>query len=843
MNQDGYSSLYVSTSQRCLSSIIVSGSFKQDSVLVVKKITGVDASGQYIWTQAGQSIFSANPTTITLHERTCASTWFILGNTDQTSTSPWTDVTFVGQTPVSKKRVTTCYKYNNYSSECAAASEGAYCMDTGVCGCLQNLDCFSNTDFPYCKPDKTCDRCTLLRNSTNPFGDHLFCRTRYPGFRFRPGSNIVLFTEQVAPDNYYREVCVRDGQSGACQRCNQAPSIPGLNHTVTDPRALLGAAGSVHCSTMLPNKPVCMDYWYHLFANAGSLYNPNLAGACAPCSANSQCYYALPNTPSCQNSTGSCVKCTNNDGCRGTGGNNCQSDGTCLTCKSNSDCGIKDVGREPVCNKKDGICKLCARNSECVGTTGANCQSTGQCASCKTDADCGSLDGGEIPQQKICDPGRGLCVSSCRTNLDCEHSTTGTNCMVDGTCLSCKTDADCGKLDGGEHPGDPRCNAKLGICDTPFKCLNNSMCNNTANCQADGSCLACVPDSCGVLDNDGQPNCNVTSRLCVSKCKTNSDCQDTQGSNCQKDGLCKSCTSNTDCGENDGGEKPDEITCNTVTGLCGPCMSNSDCPTTAANCGQTGVCFSCSAPGKNCETMDGPPNSTIQPHCDAYSGICITGCTADVHCTDDCLPHCDLDRHCCVECLQNSDCPHPNWRGSALQRTTCAKDTFTCKNGCSVDADCPPSVPACGTDGKCTQCVTDAHCQGDLTACDTATGQCVQCKMDKHCAHFGSKACSVTEHRCVACLYDSHCMPGLYCLTEQTTCHQCVYDSHCPSNQYCGDQYTCIRGSRGNLNIGALIGIGIAGFVVLLLVVVVIILWRRHKRDPLSSSAYDTRMM
>eukprot|EP01126_Amoeba_proteus_P008126 TRINITY_DN12995_c0_g1_i1.p1 TRINITY_DN12995_c0_g1~~TRINITY_DN12995_c0_g1_i1.p1 ORF type:complete len:846 (+),score=84.53 TRINITY_DN12995_c0_g1_i1:236-2773(+) len=833
--------LYLTTSHRCVHSFIVSGPFETNTPITVERVESLTTAGHYVWAKVAESTTEESGTTILLPEHVCASSWRLTSSTSQNG-SPWKDITMMVKshtTRVGERRAISCDTPDIYPPECGSASEGAKCLGSLVCGCDVDRDCFPNNDFPYCNVDThQCERCTFLAPGGNSYNDHYFCRTRYPGYDAQPTTKDRLPSELAAPQNFYREVCIRAPQdaAGACQRCSQAP-LQSQFKFPTQP-SNEGASGTFFCNQIRPTKPICMDLQYHKDIGRTDLFDVNLRGACVPCNTSAQCARALPSTPVCEPTDGGCHACKTNLGCVGTGGNNCQADGTCVSCTSNEQCGANDGGEttnSPICDTSTGICGVCQTNAQCTGTPGANCQEDGSCQNCQSDADCGNKDGGESKGQPLCDTNTHICISLCQSNDDCSQGNLGNNCQKDGRCLTCKSDTDCVD-DGGQQPGQSQCDTTTGICVTPFVCSNNAECvgHGGANCQADGSCINCTPKTCGPLDKDNQPNCDSTSRLCIDACKTNDDCKNTDGANCETSGLCLSCTSDADCGANDGGEQPGQEICDVVTGLCGPCRSNDDCKGAQRNCGSDGKCFNCSNPEVSCSEVDGPPGQPKQPNCDAKTGICISGCTQNSHCVDECLPFCDTDKHCCTECLQNSDCPHAGWEGAALKMTVCSALTHSCISGCNVDADCPTeALPGCSPLGHCVECVSDSHCTGgDNPVCDTATGKCVTCTRDADCIEDSKNACSLNQQKCVACQVDSHCSKDLVCLVSEERCVQCVFDYHCGSNHFCGDDKVCIKGSRGNLTVGALVGIGIASFIVLLLILIVI--WLMIKVNRLS---------
>eukprot|EP01126_Amoeba_proteus_P026940 TRINITY_DN2667_c0_g1_i5.p1 TRINITY_DN2667_c0_g1~~TRINITY_DN2667_c0_g1_i5.p1 ORF type:complete len:734 (-),score=94.16 TRINITY_DN2667_c0_g1_i5:302-2503(-) len=717
-----------------------------------------------------------------------------------------------------------------------------------------------------------------------------------------------------------------------------------------------GASGTVHCASIRPDRPICMDETY--MNDVGGIFDPSFRGACRPCTLNQACARALPNTPICNVPTGSCRACVSNSECSGfgTGFANCQADGSCKSCTSDSDCGTRDGGEkngqpscniltgicaepffctgnpsctgrsgnncqingacvtctsnslcgnldggevsfQPVCNVLTGICISCSTNQQCIGTSGANCQNTGICVTCTSDVTCAS-DGGEVGGQSICNLDTGICEGMCQSNAACA-TRSGKNCQKSGRCVSCTSDGDCGPLDGGETPDQTRCNVAFGVCVTPFTCTSNPSCANRGgnNCQKDFTCISCVDTStCGIYDGGEvplQPNCNTHTGLCVDTCRSNFDCLAAQGANCQADGICKTCRGNSDCGSADGGEKPGQPVCDPSTGICeSACTSNLDCQfKTGKNCMKDGICFSCIS-NSDCGSYDGGevPN---QLECTPTTGICKDPfrCTTNPSCVGHAGANCQLDSSCRT-CKSNSDCGALDG-GEVARQPICNVSTGIC-GFCNSNAECPSDAKNCGFDGLCYACsyqaggkpcggfdgppngldkhqpncdeklgvcvdgcTLDRHCMQDLSKpyCNVEKRCCAECVLDSHCPHVTWRdsrsaytTCSVLTNMCVkGCSHDNDCtVNGSACAVSLGLCVDCLYNSHCSGNKnkpYCHpSQLVCtdVNGwSDTHLSSGAIAGIIVACIVGSILIVIISLLLINAFVGPASNDGYS----
>jgi hypothetical protein len=699
----------------------------------------------------------------------------------------------------SKEKETTCK-----TDETGGCTGGANCMTDGSCKtCTSDLDCIGDGgETPnQMRCDVASGRCAdaILCDENDGEGGAFPCETATPncnknGACIRCLSNANCGTTDGG-SNTDQQVC--NTLTGKCEDCEVNADCVG-----TSGANCMKDGSCIDCTT---SAAICTT------ATSGDGGRP--AGGCSR-TANGFCADDNDQTI-CNTQTRQCE-----DPCRGNSycsdkrsaqpgisvnnGANCNSDGTCVNCQTP---GGTDIPDSPNCGAKDGPPNLsvpttgvagqrqcsgagtcddafsCTQNSDCTDAPNpgsgcsnpgpsqcSNCQVGGSCQPCNVNHDtstCGTTDGGETPGQINCEQSTRRCIGPCNSNNDCP-GTQGANCMFNGLCLDCRSDADCQGNNrwNGDNNGETLCDLGTKRC---FKaCASNNDCSApTPNCMKDGRCAACG----GSLDcpgNDGPPNqspsaINTVCRndgLCVDpfRCDPsttpgdNNGCRaNGNGNNCMADLSCKTCTSNADC-NNDGGARPNQPKCDIASGTCVECGSNNDCDGTGKilNCNDDGLCSACTlfGAGVSCQNHDGPPGTGhINPNCDPLSDLCVDFCTADDQCQDSCAPRCAIERGCCVECYDDDHCPVPQWRGSQLEYTECSAD-FMCvlpegdepspDDFCNDDDDCNTAgLPACSfTQNKCVECLYDDHCGGATPACDTGAQQCVDCTADHHCRNI-----------------------------------------------------------------------------------------------------------
>lgn len=206
------------------------------------------------------------------------------------------------------------------------------------------------------------------------------------------------------------------------------------------------------------------------------------------------------------------------------------------SCVLDADCGAGEV-----CNA--GTCEPCA---DCVCATNADCAegqtcnlATGECV------DTACVPKGDLCVQEVCDAegctdvpcdlgcapgttqaGCECVVSTCESSADCE----GAPC-VDGACLPCGSDADCGEgeicLDSGACSAATRCGDDSD-CGAEEQCTNDGVCEGRPQCTLDRNCddnELCIGGQCVLA-----PECSAD-----AECPDGFECV---GGNCFEE-LCR----------------------------------------------------------------------------------------------------------------------------------------------------------------------------------------------------------------------------------------------------------------------------------------------------------------
>ena len=192
-------------------------------------------------------------------------------------------------------------------------------------------------------------------------------------------------------------------------------------------------------------------------------------------------------------SDGSCAECSERDGGLACGGAmQCDSDGKCVQCLSNSDCqgGVGGDGRTgtgsltEVCGRDHTCRRECSGNADCVGFPRGGVCVDGACSECELDSQCAQSYSG----RPFCHVGRAECVE-CQSNAQCSD---GRACSEsDGACgPACLSDDDCG--------------ADLSFC-------------------TGGVCTRCRPYSLSEGCDSHAPRCNDTGTECL-ECARDDDC-------------------------------------------------------------------------------------------------------------------------------------------------------------------------------------------------------------------------------------------------------------------------------------------------------------------------------
>ena len=187
------------------------------------------------------------------------------------------------------------------------------------------------------------------------------------------------------------------------------------------------------------------------------------------------------------------------------------------------------------------------------------------------------------------------------------------------------------------------------------------------------------------------------------------------------------------CGVNGRDDCGSFLACDESLG-CVECRADADCPAAAAFCLQ-GQCVGC-RPGRIVEDGSVPdcrgtesacwasdygchapcgdavacPSGTT---CDKPTGECL-GCTTNAECGPTRV--CSSVRRRCVDCVDDTTCP--------ASRPRCRVATGTCA-ACTSNADCGLTAPVCDPlTFTCREgCISDAQCPG--RRCDAASATCV----------------------------------------------------------------------------------------------------------------------
>jgi len=237
-------------------------------------------------------------------------------------------------------------------------------------------------------------------------------------------------------------------------------------------------------------------------------------------------------------------------------GQNCQQDGSCIVCNTSTCAGL-DGGatpNQPACDTATGLCGACDGNvgdstfSPCPASL-PNCQADGSCISCGSDSDCGTLDGpssNPTPNQPFCDTVAHVCVNYCTADVDCPDPCFPHCAINKGCCVECVQNSHCPHTDtsngGLAWRGQ---DALRTVCEfNTYTCVPpppNSGCAADGDCSVvgkpacsstQGSCVPCLFD---IHCKAPTPACNTGRQVCVT-CTSNSYCppgQECVGGNCK----------------------------------------------------------------------------------------------------------------------------------------------------------------------------------------------------------------------------------------------------------------------------------------------------------------------
>ncbi|MEE2787064.1 MAG: hypothetical protein VX589_06965 [Myxococcota bacterium] len=677
--------------------------------------------------------------------------------------------------------------------------------------CADNGDCQNEADAPYCDSG-TCAECISADNlgctSDRPYCINGRCAECTPGTNVgcnepaRSRCSPVTFKCQGCIGNddcQDDEIPICDADSGECRPCRSDDDCAdGL--CADDGRCVLCEPGGTRG---------CV--------NPGLAFCKQNGLACEGCSNDEQCQLAFPDKRVCNEETGICEVCDDNDrfaGCDSSSAPICDRNYTgpgapCRPCnpEANNECRDEQVcvdGRCRGCNPaepgswnescgEDSATPICDRNRrECVG--------------CRTSDECALIDA-EIPMaapgrpdllRPYCDDQTGRC-RQCENQTDGCDPASDTPICQNGRCSQCASDDECRNHDGYSfcildeddprvgrcvrcvdlEPGDglrfspgcsitePRCNERSDSCQPCdksgfFPCLAPF-----PYCQVDGRCLLCEPgESTGCDLTGAQPICDDTGQC--RACNATDNCAG--GRRCIG-GRCVIC----DPANNAGCNNPDRPICDAETVTCQPCDPG--------DCGAGLVCTDGRCAGCNPSTNQNCPVSA--PYCSPNA----TGELACGACMDDapCARFADRGETVCYE-GQCRQCDPQTNRGCGGVTPTCDPNTLQCI-GCM-----PETCAGVCVSGVCRTCdpTTNDGCDpSDPTArvC-TPEFECAPCVRSGDCITSTStpnhrKICERTEagsgdivYRCTNCQSSAQCenedFGGLelnYCIRDK--CRLC----------------------------------------------------------------------
>ena len=192
------------------------------------------------------------------------------------------------------------------------------------------------------------------------------------------------------------------------------------------------------------------------------------------------------------------------------------------------------------------------------------------------------------------------------------------------------------------------------------------------------------------------------------------------------------------CGANGRNDCGPFLLCDEPLG-CVECIHDDDCPVAAAHCLQ-GTCVGCrpAASAADAGTSDCPAAAST---CWSTDDECHAACSDTSPCPAG--SSCDKASGACVGCTSDSDCPSG----------VCSPARRTCVE-CVADATCPASKPRCRVlTGKCEACTSSADCGHAEPVCDPTTFTCrVGCSSDAQCP---GQQCDEATATCVAVALDA----------------------------------------------------------------------------------------
>ena len=457
----------------------------------------------------------------------------------------------------------------------------------------------------------------------------------------------------------------------------------------------------------------------------------------------------------------------------------------------------------------------------CGGSCG-DCAATDDGNWC-TDAMCQGWECIQVPNDKECSGGQGMCLEGECCIPNCFNADGSVKQCGDDGCGTPCGECACGTMcaSGACVDGDPcetaqcgpdGCGGSCGTCSPDTTCQDGQ-----CSCQPDCSGKVCGPDGCGgycgtcpcgtvcfggivwlaVTDpcdcvECGDDGCGGSCGECVGgKACVNGACTDCTpacaGKECGPDGCGGNCGQ---CGEGE--------SCGNGQCQCQPACAGKECggDGCGGSCGECGCGFDCSngqcvANGEECSSLGGPcgsdadcsPPSNAECWTDFLGGFCVVpGCQDNSDCPDGsaCIEvtgGSGAGTYCIVECTNNGDCREGYFCYPDVGVCWYEEGSGTSNIGgaCNSDADCADAGATCYPEtyrGEPTGFV-----EGYCIIFDCSGNSCPE---GSGCFGVGddTTACLPT------CTSDTQCRKGYAC--DDGVCFPfCASTSDCPSGYQC----------------------------------------------------------
>jgi len=385
----------------------------------------------------------------------------------------------------SKKTTPYC---DTSSGKCAECARDANCVGSGtytwgnkcltstlsgkLCRCKVNSDCNGNPNGPTCYTKYS--KCSCSTNADCKVTPYTRCLKPYSSATYKNCHKACTSnadcTSAAAP------LC--NTKSGACVACFTNANC-GYNKPMCDTVAgtCFGCKTSADCKAnpdggKCDTKTKACVCATDTDCKGGMVWGPKCTkfsstastGVCR-CSATADCKGSV-HGPTCYAKYKKC-SCAGDKDCKSKIYSKCYATYVGATykhcrkpCTNNQQCHLTNEGYK-VCNLATHTCAACVTDKDCTSTTSPYCGSAGTCVDCKTNAQCAKKT-----WSKICEPTKG-CVD-CKKSADCTNASLGKTCSKSGYC-TCSSNAECaGNLNG------KKCETK----------------NNSCSCTADTDCPA-----------------------------------------------------------------------------------------------------------------------------------------------------------------------------------------------------------------------------------------------------------------------------------------------------------------------------------------------------------------